>query len=84
MKCSPVIGSTDPFNSCSRRSNTQSCCWPLGVADQFYRWVKGWEAIEGNDVCGHVEAVGSKVTEFKKGDKVAAFSVMMKDTKYGA
>lgn len=29
-----------------------------------------FEGIEGNDVAGHVEAVGSGVTEFKKGDKV--------------
>ena len=29
-----------------------------------------WQAIEGNDIAGYIEAVGSKVTGFKKGDKV--------------
>ncbi|CAD6564546.1 MAG: hypothetical protein CYPHOPRED_004058 [Cyphobasidiales sp. Tagirdzhanova-0007] len=43
-----------------------------------------WQAIEGNDIAGYIEAVGSKVTGFKKGDKVAAFTKMTTDTKYGA
>ena len=29
-----------------------------------------FEAVEGNDIAGYVEAVGSDVTDFKKGDKV--------------
>lgn len=29
-----------------------------------------YEAIEGNDVAGHVHEVGEGVTKFKKGDKV--------------
>lgn len=32
------------------------------------------ERIEGSDVAGHIEAVGEGVTEFKKGDKVAALT----------
>jgi NADPH:quinone reductase-like Zn-dependent oxidoreductase len=47
-------------------------------------WMPDWSAVEGNDVAGYVEAVGKNVQEFKKGDKVAAFSVMRSDTKYGA
>ncbi|KII83718.1 hypothetical protein PLICRDRAFT_702303 [Plicaturopsis crispa FD-325 SS-3] len=36
----------------------------------------GWEGIEGNDVAGYVAAVGEGVTEFKLGDRVAAFTKM--------
>lgn len=35
-----------------------------------------YEAIEGNDVAGYIAAVGTNVTEFRVGDKVAAFSKM--------
>ncbi|CAO1614819.1 unnamed protein product [Jaminaea pallidilutea] len=44
----------------------------------------GYEGIEGNDVAGHVAAVGDGVTEFKEGDKVGAFTVMATADKYGA
>ncbi|KAI9021869.1 chaperonin 10-like protein [Hyaloraphidium curvatum] len=45
---------------------------------------KIFEGIEGNDVAGHVEAVGSDVRGFKAGDKVAAFTYMARHNKYGA
>ncbi|GAA5927258.1 zinc-binding alcohol dehydrogenase family protein [Sporobolomyces koalae] len=48
------------------------------------QFIDGWENIEGNDIAGHVEAVGEGVTKFKKGDKVAAFTKMITDAKYGA
>ncbi|GAA5994328.1 zinc-binding alcohol dehydrogenase family protein [Rhodotorula paludigena] len=44
----------------------------------------GQTCIEGNDVAGYIEAVGEGVTKYKKGDKVAAFTIMMTDDKYGA
>lgn len=45
---------------------------------------KRFEGIEGNDVAGHIAAAGEGVTEFKVGDKVAAFTPMAKSDKYGA
>ncbi|GAA5831645.1 hypothetical protein JCM3766R1_004964 [Sporobolomyces carnicolor] len=44
----------------------------------------GFENVEGNDVAGYVEAIGDGVTKFKKGDRVAAFTKMFTDAKYGA
>ncbi|GAA5892344.1 zinc-binding alcohol dehydrogenase family protein [Sporobolomyces salmoneus] len=46
--------------------------------------ISDWENIEGNNVAGYVESVGEGVTKFKKGDKVAAFTKMVTDAKYGA
>ncbi|ORY91701.1 chaperonin 10-like protein [Leucosporidium creatinivorum] len=43
-----------------------------------------YAAVEGNDVAGLVEEVGEGVTDYKKGDKVAAFSKMRTADKYGA
>ncbi|TDL25380.1 GroES-like protein [Rickenella mellea] len=48
-------------------------------------WIADYAAIEGNDVAGYIESVGEGVTEFKKGDRVAAFSKMAtQENKYGA
>ncbi|KAJ1030739.1 hypothetical protein NDA18_001977 [Ustilago nuda] len=43
-----------------------------------------YEGIEGNDVAGHIEAVGSDVKDLKKGDRVVAFTRMASGDKYGA
>lgn len=47
-------------------------------------WIPTWNGVEGNDIAGTVVKVGKNVTEFKEGDRVAAFTKMMTDTKYGA
>ncbi|TKY90141.1 hypothetical protein EX895_000139 [Sporisorium graminicola] len=51
--------------------------WKLAALGMF-------EGIEGNDVAGHIEAVGSKVKDLQKGDKVIAFTYIAKADKYGA
>ncbi|KAL5522937.1 hypothetical protein ACEPAF_1204 [Sanghuangporus sanghuang] len=44
-----------------------------------------YSAIEGNDVAGIIAKVGEGVTEYKGGERVAAFSIMASgDNKYGA
>ncbi|KAJ9477057.1 Protein TOXD [Pseudozyma hubeiensis] len=43
-----------------------------------------FEGIEGNDVAGYVEAVGTDIKDFSKGDRVIAFTYMAKADKYGA
>ncbi|PRP88675.1 hypothetical protein PROFUN_02771 [Planoprotostelium fungivorum] len=46
-----------------------------------------WPMVEGNDVAGTIAAVGEGnggVTEYKVGDRVASFSRMAIDSKYGA
>jgi len=47
--------------------------------------IPGYEFVEGSDVAGYVEKVGEGVTEYKGGERVAAFTKMAtKDNKYGA
>lgn len=43
-----------------------------------------FQGIEGNDVAGYIEAVGSDVKGFANGDKVVAFTCMATADKYGA
>lgn len=35
-----------------------------------------YEGIEGNDVAGHIEAVGSDVKDLKKGDRVGSATTL--------
>jgi len=42
------------------------------------------DLIEGNDVAGNVHSIGDGVTKFKVGDRVAGFSKIYTDDKYGA
>ncbi|TKY89333.1 hypothetical protein EX895_001864 [Sporisorium graminicola] len=43
-----------------------------------------YEGIEGNDIAGYIEAVGSEVKNLKKGDRVIAFTRMASGDQYGA
>ncbi|KLO08265.1 GroES-like protein [Schizopora paradoxa] len=46
--------------------------------------IPNYEFIEGSDVAGYVEKVGEGVTEYKGGERVAAFTKMAtKNNKYG-
>ncbi|KAL5498916.1 hypothetical protein ACEPAH_1434 [Sanghuangporus vaninii] len=48
-------------------------------------FIENYSAIEGNDVAGIIVKVGEGVTEYKGGERVAAFSIMCSgDNKYGA
>jgi NADPH:quinone reductase-like Zn-dependent oxidoreductase len=46
--------------------------------------IPGYASIEGSDIAGVVDSVGEGVTNFKKGDRVAAFTKMMSGAQYGA
>ncbi|KAI0347681.1 GroES-like protein [Trametopsis cervina] len=48
-------------------------------------WFDGYEAVEGNDVAGVIVKVGEGVSEYKGGERVAAFTKMRTgEPKYGA
>ncbi|KAL5498917.1 hypothetical protein ACEPAH_1435 [Sanghuangporus vaninii] len=48
-------------------------------------FIENYSAIEGNDVAGIIVKVGEGVTEYKGGERVAAFSIMYsRNNKYGA
>jgi NADPH:quinone reductase-like Zn-dependent oxidoreductase len=51
---------------------------------KYPEWNRDWHSIEGNDIAGVVESVGEGVTEFRKGDRVAAYTKMHTDIKFGA
>ena len=40
------------------------------------QWIQGFSTIEGNDVAGYIVKVGEGVTEYKGGERVAAFTKM--------
>ena len=40
------------------------------------QFLPDYEAVEGNDVAGYIVRVGEGVTEYKGGERVAAFSKM--------
>ena len=40
------------------------------------QWIQGYSTIEGNDVAGYIVKVGEGVTEYKGGERVAAFTKM--------
>jgi NADPH:quinone reductase-like Zn-dependent oxidoreductase len=42
-----------------------------------------WTGVEGNDFSGIVAKVGANVTRFQPGSRVAGFTKMFTDTKYG-
>lgn len=39
-------------------------------------WMQDYRGVEGNDVAGHIAKVGPGVTEYKGGERVAAFTKM--------
>ena len=39
-------------------------------------WMDNYKGVEGNDVAGYIAKVGAEVTEYKGGERVAAFTKM--------
>jgi NADPH:quinone reductase-like Zn-dependent oxidoreductase len=40
------------------------------------QWMDNYVGVEGNDIAGHIVKVGEGVTEYKGGERVAAFTKM--------
>ena len=40
------------------------------------KWIENYSGVEGNDVAGYIVKVGEGVTEYKGGERVAAFTKM--------
>ena len=55
----------------TRAIATNPLDWKIQARDLY---VKSYPAILGSDIAGTVEAVGSSITRFRKGDRVAAFA----------
>ncbi|KAH8111485.1 chaperonin 10-like protein [Phellopilus nigrolimitatus] len=52
---------------------------------KYPEWQNDRSYVEGNDIAGFVAAVGPGVTEYKGGERIAAFTKMAtKESKYGA
>ena len=41
------------------------------------KWTDTYSGVEGNDIAGYIVKVGEGVTEYKGGERVAAFTKMM-------
>jgi len=82
---SPALGLVRGENWPERPSHALADPWMILLADyKLPHYLDPYEAIEGNNIAGYVEEVGSDVQRLKKGDKVAAFTVMKTHDKYGA
>ena len=88
-KSEPKVGEAPPA-SARPVNNDEVLIQNVAVASNPKDWKMGqWnlyptdEFIDGDDVAGIVVEVGSDVKEFKKGDRVGAFTYMVRDSKYG-